>query len=117
MANKNVDMETISDDQRRLLEASGFRPVLQWQKDGVTVSTKTALDAAGAFIRVDLPALRAALSTLAAHEQLIDESELDLWDIGGSPGGLGLNPITRVSRAIRHIVDDEFRGRETRGGS
>jgi hypothetical protein len=52
--------------------------------------------------RVNVEALETALCTLLAHGYLIEES---LTDHCGQPSDL-----THVCAAIRHIVDDGFRG-------
>lgn len=59
--------------------------------------------------RVDARRLEAALCALADHESLVKEA---LADSGLQPNGLH-----DVCHALRRIVDDGFRSRETPGGS
>ena len=63
-------------------------------------------------MKVDLPALRAAIATLRAHESLLNDSMFNLgcahWD---------KDTLEDVVSAIAHVVDDDFRSRETPGGS
>ena len=71
-------------------------------------------------MKVNLPALRAALATLAAHEDLLVAAIKDETQDGRV---LMLSSATpqethdRFVSALYHIVADEFRSPETGGGS
>jgi hypothetical protein len=60
---------------------------------------------------IDLPALRAALTTLTAHRTLIVAAGEDT----NTPAPL--SALLTVQEALAHILDDEFRGPKDRGGS
>jgi hypothetical protein len=120
---KTVDLESVKDVDRETIEAAGFRPVLRWERDGVEVCTRTALEAAGVTARVDLPALRQAHATIRAHEALLAAACLDVYSLdgGGPPSGTmrahALMVMRDIIGAITHVCDDEFRGSENRGNS
>jgi hypothetical protein len=63
-------------------------------------------------VRVDLPALRAALATIKAHEALIDAASID----AGACDEAGIACVVIVA-ALEHIVEDGYRSDATRGGS
>lgn len=107
------DIETVRDTQRETLEAAGFTPVLRWERDGLEVCTRTALEAAGVTAKVDLPALRHALATIKAHADLLATAFDDL----GRQVIRGAVLIDWTQMAIDHVIEDEFRSHETRGGS
>jgi hypothetical protein len=108
-------------ESQQLVDA-GYKPVLRWQRDGLEVSTKTALEAVGAIRRVDVPALKQALAAITVHRDLIVASYADIHVDRGIitaehlRDGAGI-AVSEVIQALDHIIDDEFRSAETRGGS
>ena len=68
---------------------------------------------------IDCGALKAAAATLHAHRQLIIASNSDLYQRDGTLSSISYSTdaLHDVIAAIRHVVEDDFRSRETRGGS
>ena len=70
---------------------------------------------------IDVPALRQALATLQAHRGLLIASYVDAT--GGGPESLRAarvrmaDVLAAARTALAHVVDDDFRSNETRGGS
>lgn len=60
--------------------------------------------------RIDLPGLRAARDVLRRHKALLGASARDL-------GMSDWADVDRVVRALDHVLDDDYRSDETRGGS
>ena len=114
-------------------------PEFQHQKEarpalaGVTALEYVDPDEAQAEARlggrqVDCGALKAAAATIAAHRHLLIASCVDIsagadrYDgaddvMGVSPQRHATDALHDVVAAIEHVVDDDFRSRETRGGS
>lgn len=66
-------------------------------------------------MRVNLPALRRALATIEAHASLLNASLRDMLTEAGWEQHR--DSVLHASTAIRHVLDDDFRSDETRGGS
>lgn len=80
------------------------------------------------IVKVDLPALRAAMATIRDQRELIEASARDILgedkpntyraEQDEEEGCLtALNAVGVVMSALQHIVEDEFRSPETKGGS
>jgi hypothetical protein len=65
------------------------------------------------MIKIDRAALLAALGVILAHEQLLIDAGKDLH----ANGLRAIEATNDVVCAIRHVLDDDFRSPETRGGS
>lgn len=91
-------------------KARSLRADLTWERCGDCEGTGVipkAQDEMGGAVLVDLPGLRAALAVLEKHEDLLALSGADL-NGGRRPY---VEPMTRpIARAIRHVLDDDFRG-------
>jgi len=86
-------------------------------------STREAVDASNA-LRVDRIALREALSALRSHQKLLVASASDVMGLTASQEFYaasdelsGRSAILGAIHAIEHVLEDDFRSLETRGGS
>jgi hypothetical protein len=74
-------------------------------------------------VKVDRAALAAAASTIAAHADLIRAAIVDIYaDDGGGPANGNMREhaaqvIRDIGCALSHIVIEDFRSDEARGGS
>jgi hypothetical protein len=94
-------------------KARALRADLAWDRcascEGTGVIPKPQ-DEMGGGALVDLPGLRAALAVLEKHESLLAAASADL-NGGRRPY---IEPMTRpVARALRHVLDDDFRANAT----
>jgi hypothetical protein len=63
---------------------------------------------------IDLPALRKALETLGAHRELVAAAITDMYTSNRMTASV--LTVNDVVAGLRHIVEDDYRSTENRGG-